>query len=123
MSALLAEEAATGCWPTEAHERAKQRLKERQEALRAAGLDPKLAKKRKAKLQEQHFDDCGSDVGPLEKRMLAKKFCSRFAIAHQKLLSSCSGRRFTIARPRVNMLRIICTRRGYSITIGEPTTC
>ena len=43
----------------------KARLNERQEALRAAGLDPKLAKNRKAKLQEQHVDDCGSDFGPL----------------------------------------------------------
>ena len=63
---LLANETEQA-WPTEAHERAKARLKERQEALHAAGLDPKLAKKRQAKLQEQHFDDCGSDFGPLER--------------------------------------------------------
>ena len=48
--------------PTDARERAKAKIKK----LKAAGEDPKLLKEIRKKLQEQHFDDCGSDTNPIE---------------------------------------------------------
>ena len=42
------------------------KAKKKEEALKAMGQDPKLLRKRKKILQEDHYDDCGSDFGGID---------------------------------------------------------
>jgi len=56
-------------YPTEQAIRQKESLKERKKALEDSGLtkeEIKKATKRKPQPQEKHYDDCGSDTGPIE---------------------------------------------------------
>jgi len=59
----------TEAFPTEQAIRQKVQKKKRKEQLESEGKSKEGIKeitKRKAVLQEQHFDDCGSDTGPIE---------------------------------------------------------
>ena len=58
----------TEAYPTAAAEAQKSARKAIEEQLRAEGKDEeiKALRKRKAQPQEQHYDDCGSDVEPLK---------------------------------------------------------
>ena len=62
---------ADSLYPTEQAVKQKEERKAREEKLAEEGLSPeeiKKLRKRKKFDQEAHFDDCGSDLGPLEEK-------------------------------------------------------
>ena len=55
-------------FPTEAAIRAKETRKAKEAVGKAEGRTFKEMRKRKPRQQEEHFDDCGSDTGPIEEK-------------------------------------------------------
>ena len=53
---------------------ARMKAKKKEEAIKAMGQDPKLLRQRKKILQEQHYDDCGSDFGGIDEKKATVTF-------------------------------------------------
>ena len=75
-------------FPTEAAIRAKETRKAKEAVGKAEGKTLKEMRKRKPQQQEEHFDDCGSDTGPIEEKAswLALSLLRRFGRSECSLL-------------------------------------